>query len=393
MYRKTYARINLGNLKQNIRNAAANLPEGCGIVAVVKADAYGHGAVQCSYAAKEAGACMLAVALAEEAEELAGVGLPVMVIGRSNHEQLRLAVSLGAEVCVFTPGDIFFLQEECERQGKNCGVHLKFDTGMCRIGIRSEKELAACIDALEECGRVELKGAFTHFANSDAKSKAHTLEQHERFMRYIGLLKKRVLRPAIHADNSAGTIDLPQFSHDMVRFGISMYGYYPSEEVDKNAVGLLPVMEVAAEVSHVKTIEAGECVGYGGTFTARRQTRMATVAIGYGDGYNRLLSNRGRMIVTTNEGDFYAPVIGRVCMDQTMIDITDVKGEVRTGDTVLVLGSRGGKTVSADEIADICGTISYEVLLDFNARVPRLYSADGLHHVSVDAAAGSKEQL
>lgn len=373
MYRKTYARINLGNLQQNIKNAATNLPKDCGVVAVVKADAYGHGALSCALAAKEAGVCMLAVALAEEGLPLKKTGLPIMILGRSNREQLRLAVSLGFEPCVFTPDDIMFLQEECEKQDKACNVHLKFDTGMCRVGIRSEDEFAACVKALQSCERIALKGAFTHFANSDAKDKTHTETQHAHFMHFIGLLKQQGYDPLIHADNSAGTIDLPQFSHDMVRFGISMYGYYPSGDVNREAVELLPVMEVEAEISHVKTVGAGVCVGYGSTFTTQRETRVATVAIGYGDGYNRLLSNKGRMIVTTEKGSFYAPIIGRVCMDQTMIDVTDVIGTVGAGDTVVALGSRGDKTVDADEIAGICGTISYEVLLDFNARVPRVY--------------------
>lgn len=374
MYRKTYARIDLGNLKQNIKNAAANLPGTCGVIAVVKADAYGHGALQCAKAAKEAGARMLAVALVEEAEELKGIGLPIMILGRSNRKQLELAVSLGVEPCVFVPEDISILNEECIKQKKQCKVHLKFDTGMCRVGIRTEKELRECMDALTACGCVEVKGAFTHFANSDAASKEHTVKQHRRFMHYIALLNENGYHPVIHADNSAGTIDLPEFSHDMVRFGISMYGYYPSEYVNKNAVALLPVMEVLAEISHVKTVEAGEGVGYGSTFKTPRTTRIATVAIGYGDGYNRCLSNKGRMIVTTQEGCFYVPIIGRVCMDQTMIDITDVAGTVCAGDTVVVLGSREGLKVDADEIAAICKTISYEVLLDFNARVPRIYT-------------------
>ncbi len=386
MLRETYAYINLGNLKQNIRNAAANLPEECGIIAVVKADAYGHGAVECSRAAKEAGARMLAVALVEEAEPLlhAEIGLPVLVLGRSNRSQLAAGVEMGLELCVFTPDDIFFLQDVCKQKGRQCGVHLKFDTGMCRIGIRSEEELEQCVAALKVCDCVELKGAFTHFANSDAQNKAHTVGQHERFMDFMSILNDKGYHPIIHVDNSAGTIDLPQFSHDMVRFGISMYGYYPSEEVDKKAVALAPVMTVEAEISYIKTIEKGECVGYGSTFAAQRPTKIATIAIGYGDGYNRFLSNKGRMIVTTEEGCFYAPIVGRVCMDQTMIDITDVQGTVRTGDTVIVLGSREDKTVSADEIAAICKTISYEVLLDFNARVPRAYSMNGPDAIYVD---------
>lgn len=376
MYRKTYARIDLEKLKGNIRSAAANLPEGCGIVAVVKADAYGHGAVECAHAAKQAGACMLAVALAEEAVSLRGedASIPIIIIGRSNHKQLSLAAEIGLQPCVFTADDILFLDTIGKEKGKIIPVHLKFDTGMGRIGIRSDAELTECVNALFACRNVCLEGVFTHFANSDAKNKEDAIRQHQRFLHYIDILKEKGFNPSIHADNSAGAIDLPQFSHDMVRFGISMYGYYPSNEVDKEAVPLEPVMEVFAEISHVKTIQPGDCVGYGSTFTAKRITKVATVQIGYGDGYNRLLSNRGRMIVTTDEGSYYAPIIGRVCMDQTMIDITDVQGNVNVGDTVTVLGKSEDKSVTADDIAGICETISYEVLLDFNGRVPRIYS-------------------
>lgn len=378
MYRKTYAQINLWNLKQNIKNAAANLPHGCGIVAVVKANAYGHGAVACARAAKQAGACMLAVALAEEALPLreADKDIPIMIIGRSNHEQLSLAAEIGLQPCVFTPDDILFLQRICKKSGKTIDIHLKFDTGMCRIGIRSNSELEECIKTLSACPNVHLAGVFTHFANSDARNKADTCLQHQKFLHYIEILNARGFHPVVHADNSAGTIDLPQFSHDMVRFGISMYGYYPSDEVDKQAVRLRPVMEVFAEISHIKTIEAGESVGYGSTFTAVRATKVATVQIGYGDGYNRLLSNKGSMIVTTESGSWYAPIIGRVCMDQTMLDITDIDGEIYTGDIVTVLGEKEGKSITADDIAKICGTISYEVLLDFNERIPRVYTDD-----------------
>lgn len=375
MYRKTYARIHLGNLERNVRNAAARLPENCGVVAVVKADAYGHGAVQCSLAAQRAGACMLAVALAEEAVPLreAGIDMPIMIIGRSNKEQLKLAVKLGLEACIFTPDEVRILQAEAKATGKQARVHLKIDTGMSRIGLRSMEELDNFVAILKACDQVSLSGVFTHFANSDAQDKTHAKAQHELFMRYVERLHGYGLNPAVHADNSAGTIDLPQFGHDMVRYGISLYGYYASPYINKEQVRLFPVMEVRAEISHIKTVPAGTCVGYGSTFITGRETKIATVQIGYGDGYNRLLSNKGRMIIKTEQGSFYAPIIGRVCMDQTMIDITDVEGEVVLGDEAVVLGAAGGKAVDADELANICGTISYEILLDFNSRVPRIY--------------------
>ncbi|MEA5003717.1 MAG: alanine racemase [Christensenella sp.] len=376
MYRKTYARIDLENLQKNIKNAKEHLPDGCMLAAVVKADAYGHGALRCAQASQSAGAGMLAVALAEEAIVLreAGMTLPIMIIGRSNTQQLKLAVKLGLEPCVFTPQQLALLQQEAEKAEKTIQVHLKIDTGMSRIGLRSIEELDSFLDVLGSCGRIALNGVFTHFANGDAQDKGHANKQHEMFMRYVEHLHARGLHPMVHADNSAGTIDLPQFGHDMVRFGISMYGYYASAHVCRKQVALFPVMEVFAEISHIKTIPAGTCVGYGSTFTAERETKVATVQIGYGDGYNRLLSNRGRMIVTTDKGAFYAPIIGRVCMDQTMIDLTDVQGTLAVGDEAVVLGCAGDKKIDADEIAGICGTISYEVLLDFNARVPRIYN-------------------
>jgi len=375
LYRKTYARIRLENLEKNIKNAIKHLPEGCKVAAVVKADAYGHGAVMCARAAQRAGAEMLAVALAEEAIPLRenGTSLPVMIIGRSNAVQLKLAVQLGLEPCIFTPAELRLLQKEARKADKMVRVHLKIDTGMSRIGLRSMEELDCFLDTLRSCDRILLNGVFTHFANSDAQSKEHASGQHDLFMRYVKRIHDCGFAPMVHADNSAGTIDLPQFGHDMVRYGISMYGYYASPYVCKEKVELLPVMEVFAEISHIKTVPKGTCIGYGSTFTTARETRVATVQIGYGDGYNRLLSNKGRMIVKTEKGAYYAPILGRVCMDQTMIDVTDVEGRLSVGDEAVVLGTAGDKKIDADEIAGLCGTISYEVLLGFNGRIPRVY--------------------
>ncbi|MEG2202093.1 MAG: alanine racemase [Christensenellaceae bacterium] len=379
MYRKTYAKINLCNLMQNIKNVQNNLSKNSGVVAVVKADAYGHGAVQCSKAAICAGACALAVALAEEALELRRQGIvdtPIIIIGRSNPEQLKLAVQLKLEPCVFTVQDIVLLEEFAQKQNVIVNVHLKIDTGMGRIGIRDFVELEQVLETIKKCRCVLLKGVFTHFANSDAQDKTDALAQNEKFMRFVARINQAGLKPLVHVDNSAGAIDLPQFSYDMVRFGISMYGYYPSPYVNQKSVPLLPVMQVVAEVSNVKEIEIGAGVGYGSTFIAQRKSRIATVQIGYGDGYNRLLSNRGKMIVHTKNGAQYANIVGRVCMDQTMIDITDIAGEVSVGDMVTVLGTVDDKSISADDLAQLCGTISYEVLLDFSKRVPRVYEAE-----------------
>ena len=214
---------------------------------------------------------------------------------------------------------------------------------MCRIGIRSDSELEKCISALNSCSNVKLAGVFTHFANSDAKNKDHAIRQHKKFLHYIGILRGVGFGLPSMRTTARERLICRSFSHDMVRFGISMYGYYPSEEVDKDAVPLRPVMEVFAEVSHIKDIARGESVGYGSTFTAQHTTRVATVQIGYGDGYNRLLSNKGKMIVTTDCGSFYAPIIGRVVYGPDHDRCDGCWGRGQAGDLVTVLGRNGEK--------------------------------------------------
>jgi alanine racemase len=373
-YRRTYAQIDLQAIKENIRAIIKHIGKECRIVAVVKADAYGHGAIPVARAALDAGASMLAVALAEEAIELreAGISAPLLVIGRSNEAQMRLAMQLQLELCVFESEEIRQLQVIAARQGDSVAVHLKIDSGMGRIGLRETAEFAEVIQALQECPRVMLTGIFTHFACVDVGDKSFTRAQNKRFMKFVDALTHMGMRPRIHAANSAAAIDMPELCYDMVRYGISMYGYYPSEEVSRKKVLLRPAMQVRAEVSHIKDVPTGTPIGYGATFIAPFSMKIATIQIGYGDGYPRLLSNRGRMIVRGTNGASYANIVGRVCMDQTMIDITGLH-DITVGDTVVVMGMLQDKQITADDIAALCGTISYEVLLGFSGRVPRVY--------------------
>lgn len=371
LYRNTYAEIDLEAYRHNIRAMSENAS---GVVAVVKADAYGHGAVEISRAAAEAGADALAVALPEEAIELrqAGLKLPIIVLGRANDAQARLSVELSLEQCVFTAEDMLRAQSLAEELGRRASVHLKIDTGMSRIGIREERELDGFIEAAAKCPQVDICGMFTHFACADEADKSFTKRQYEDFLGFAQKLRGAGYDPKLHAANSASCIDTPDYKLDYTRCGIASYGYYPSAEVDRAAMELRPVMRVFAEISQVKHVEALTPIGYNSTYKTQNAADIATVQIGYGDGYNRLLSNRGRMLVQTADGYEYAPIVGRVCMDQTMIDVTGMEG-VREGGSVMVLGGAGDKCVSADELAGLCGTISYEILLSFSARVPRIY--------------------
>lgn len=373
LYRNTYAKIDLEAIRSNLRNLTANLKGNAQLMAVVKADAYGHGAVQIGRAAEEVGVGALAVELAEEGAVLreAGIELPIIALGHANPVQMELAVSCNIAQCVVDTGDVEILEKMAVAQGKKPLVHVKIDTGMGRIGLRSTQEFADMLQTFKHCKHVQFDGLFTHFACADELDQNFTVRQNEAFGEYIQMAKAAGFTPKLHAANSAAGIWLPAYEYDYVRAGISMYGYYPGD-VPKDIVLLRPAMHVFAEISQIKTVPAGMPIGYGSTFVTKHETKVATVQIGYGDGYNRLLSNRGRMMVQGRNGYAYANILGRVCMDQTMIDVTGVEG-LQAGDLASVMGKAGDLEVSADELAEICGTISYEILLDYSKRVPREY--------------------
>jgi len=374
LLRNTFAEIDLSNIAHNVRAAQGALQKGTKIIAVVKADAYGHGMIPVSRAALRAGAEWLAVAMPEEAGELRenGFSCPILVMGKNNAAQKMLAVELGLSSSVSDAGEIRDYSECAGRAGKDALVHVKVDTGMGRIGVRTMEDFREMLDAFRSFKNVRFEGIFTHFACSDAEDKAFTIRQDALFSEYIKSAKAAGFTPMSHASSSAAVIDLPEMNHDAVRLGISMYGYYPSAHMYGKKVALRPVMRVVTEISHIKEIEAGDTVGYGATYTADKKTLVATLPIGYGDGYSRLLSGRGRVIVVSQGAAYYANVIGRVCMDQIMVDCTHIK-KAACGDRVVVMGEEKDKKVDADEIAGLTGTISYEVLLSYSKRVPRVY--------------------
>lgn len=374
-FRQTFAYVDLEAIRHNVRSMQAMLRKGTGLAAVVKADAYGHGSIEVGKAALEAGARLLAVAMAEEALPLraAGIHAPILVIGPSNAAQLALGADLDLDLCVFTPRDLRMLQAAAIRTGRKVRIHLKADTGMNRIGLRSEAELTAFLDALDGCPDLVLAGMFTHFACADRyEDESCTMAQYACFSRLAEIVRSRGYRPYLHVSNSAAARHLPELDLDFIRFGISLYGYPPAQQPGLRAAELIPAMQVWAPISRIRTVAPGESVGYGAAYTAPDVRKIATVQIGYGDGLNRLLSGRGFMIAGSPLAPSRAPIVGRICMDMTMIDISGIEG-IREGDLVMVMGRSGSLKMDADVMADLCGTISYEILLDYTSRLPRLY--------------------
>lgn len=337
------------------------LPRGARLMAVVKADGYGHGMVQTARSALRAGAAALAVATADEGAALreAGVNVPVLVLGASGPEEMAAGVRHGLTMTVCTPEAVRLMQEAA--QGGEALAHLKLDTGMNRIGARNEEEVRAVLRALAECPRVRLTGVFTHFADADGEDMAFTRQQLERFRRLAAPLPEDIVR---HCANSAAVHRLPEAAFDMVRAGISMYGYPPVD----TELPLKPCMRWTSQVTHVKEIDPGDTVSYGRTYAADRPMRVATVACGYGDGYHRAASGKAQVIIRGRR----ARVIGRICMDQMMADVSEIPG-VQIGDEVVLMGESGGEAISAEDIAAWAGTISYEVLLSATGRVPRVW--------------------
>ncbi|MBQ8312509.1 MAG: alanine racemase [Clostridia bacterium] len=353
--------VDLAVLRKNVQLIGGSVPEGTQLLAVVKADAYGHGMVQVAREALRAGASHLAVALVEEGVALrdAGIDAPTLVLGATSYEEALLGVEHGLTLTVCDAAMVHAVEAAAVQQGKPGLVHLKIDSGMSRIGARTEADVQAVLAALAECPHVQLTGAFTHFADADGADMAFTYQQLERFKQLTALLPGDILR---HCANSAAIHRVPEAAMDMVRMGISMYGYPPVE----TDMPLEPFMDWRTRVTYVKDIQPGDTVSYGRTFTADKPMRVATMACGYGDGYHRAASGKAEVIIRGRR----AKVLGRICMDQMMADVTDIPGVV-PGDVVTLMGHDGDERITAEDLAGWAGTISYEVLLAATGRVPR----------------------
>lgn len=369
--RASRAEIDLTALAGNVASFRRHVRRETEIMAVVKAGGYGHGAGQVATAALGAGATRLGVAYVEEGVQLrqAGLKVPILVMGTPFADQAELFFNHGLTPTVYNEEQALVFSREACRRGTPLNVHVKVDTGMGRIGVFPPREAVELIARLAEVPGLGIEGLFTHFATADEADLSFARQQLTLFQELLSALDKRDLRPPlVHAANSAAAIVLPESWFDLVRVGISLYGCYPSGEMDRKGIILEPVMSLKSRVAHVKNVPAGTTISYGKTHITPQATRVATIPLGYADGYNRLFSNRGEVLIRGKRH----PVIGRVCMDQFMVD-TGKDPAITRGDEVVIMGRQGGEEISADEIATALQTISYEVLCAVSKRVPRHY--------------------
>jgi alanine racemase len=364
--RPAWIEIDMQALRDNFANIKWLVEPGCKIAAVVKADAYGHGAVPVARCLLAEGASRLAVATLGEALELrvAGIEAPIMLLGTCGEEGVAVAVAQDVILPVYSLEMARQISAAAGEQGKTAAVQLVVDTGMGRIGFLPSEAAVREIVAINALPNLRIDGMFSHFAASDEADKGYAEQQLAKYQEFAASLATAgVNLPLKTIANSAAIMELPNAHFDMVRAGIILYGYHPSNEVDKSLLALKPVMSIKARLTHVKDVPAGTSISYGRTFTTSAPARIATVPVGYADGWRRLQSNNGEVLV----GGRRVPIVGRVCMDQFMIDVTGL--DVRVGDEVVLLGTQGDERIDADEIAARCGTISYEIL---SAVLPRL---------------------
>ncbi len=372
--RPTWVEIDLSAIGNNTRRIREIAGPHVRVLVSLKADAYGHGALKVARTVLHNGASMLGVATVSEAAPLreAGISAPILVFGYVPPWQMREAVRLGVTVTLYAPEAAQALSRAALALGKTVKVHAKIDTGMARLGVRAEQseevmKLIAKIVELEKEG-LEFEGIYTHLATANFSDQTHSLMQISRFQHILQLLEKEGWRPPIvHAANSAATLSLPQARFDMVRPGIAIYGLDPSPDV-RLPQGFRAALSFKTQVSQVKMLPAGECISYGCTYITERPTRIAVLPVGYADGFRRAPENWGTVLIGGQE----APLLGRVCMDQCIIDVTHIAQEVRMGDEVVLIGCQGSATLTAEQVAERLGTINYEVVSEILARVPRV---------------------
>ena len=369
-YSRIRADIDLDAVLYNFENMKANIRPGCKITAVIKADGYGHGSVQIAELMEPFDYMWgFAVAAADEAFRLrrAGIRKPIMLLGYTFDEFYEDLIRENVRICVFDYDTAVKVSDAAFTAKKKAIIHIALDTGMSRIGFRDNDASVAEIVKIAKLPNIEIEGLFTHFARADEVSIDPAVRQLERYNAFAEKVEKAgVDIPIHHVSNSAGIIRLREANKDMVRAGITVYGLMPSADVETDIVPLKPVMSLVSHISYVKDIEAGDEVSYGGTFKAEKTMRVATIPVGYADGYPRMLSGKGYVLIKGRK----APILGRVCMDQFMVDVTDIEGAKR-GDEVVLLGKQGDERITAEELGDISGRFNYELVCDISKRVPR----------------------
>lgn len=382
-YSRVYAKIDLDAIAYNMEQMKQSIKPDTKVMAVIKADGYGHGAVQIAEMMERWDYIWgFAVATLDEAVVLRteGIKKPILVLGCVFPDQYMEMLKHDIRMNIYTEEMAESISRMAAREGKTAYMHIKLDTGMSRLGFGIHEQSVETIKRISEMANVNMEGIFTHFAKADETDKSFTKKQMEEFLWMTERLRERgVCFTYEHCSNSAAIIDVPEANFDIVRAGISTYGLYPSEEVDKARVKLKPALALKSHVAFVKEIEAGTPVSYGGMFIAEKKMKIATIPVGYADGYPRSLSNKGYVLIRGKK----APILGRVCMDQFMVDVTEIEG-VSFGDKVTMIGRDGNEVLPVEVLSELSGRFNYEFICDLGKRIPRVYVRDGKIAEQVD---------
>lgn len=375
-YTRVRAVINLDAILYNMNSMHQNISEDTKIMAVIKADGYGHGAAEVAECIEHldylAG---YAVATVEEGLILRNHGIkkPILILGYAFPDQYDELIAADMRPTVFTREMAQELSQAAGEMGVDCPIHFAVDTGMSRIGYQVTEEAADEMAQIARLPHIMVEGVFTHFARADEADKTSAEEQLALFEKMISMLEERGIEiPIKHCSNSAGIVELKEANMDMVRAGITLYGLWPSEEVRRDIIDLKPALSLITHVAYVKDLEAGRAISYGGTYVTKRPSRIATIPVGYADGYARGLSNKGAVLIHGKR----APICGRVCMDQFMVDVTDIP-EVKMGDEVILIGSAGEETITMEEVGELSGRFNYEFVCNLGKRIPRVFRRNG----------------
>lgn len=371
--KRVYTKINLDNIKKNMRTVRDRFGDDMIILGIVKANAYGHGAAETAKALVEFGAGMLGVAAIDEALELreSGITAPILILGQIFRQDYAAAIENDITCTVIDIVTAQGLSQKAKELDKTAKVHIKLDTGMGRIGFQPDENDEALIKSIFRLGNIFVEGVFTHFANADSADKTSANEQKKKFLDFTDrLINEGYKIPIRHMYNSASAMELEGYAGEMVRCGIMLYGLYPSDEMNKD-YKLFPALEFKSHISFVKTVGKDFPVSYGSTYVTDKEMKIATVPVGYGDGYPRYLSNKGEVLVHGTR----CRILGRVCMDQFMIDVSHLP-DVQIADEVTLVGADGNETITVDEVSDAEARFNYEFCCLITPRVPRIYIKD-----------------
>lgn len=373
---RAWVEVNLDAITHNLKEIRRITNKNAAICGVVKADAYGHGFLEVAKTLIKNGVTYLAVSMLDEALQLRkeGIDTPILILSYTDPIRCDEIVLNNITQTVFSYDLAKSLSMSAQKLNKYVKIHIKIDTGMGRVGFQTGYSSIKNIIDICKLPNLIVEGIFTHFASADEADKSYTYMQFEKFMNICDELKRvGILIPIKHVCNSAGIMEFPNMHLDMVRPGIILYGMYPSDEVDKTKLNLIPAMSLKANITHVKDVEPDTCISYGRIFKTNRPSKIITIPIGYADGYLRSLTGKTRILVNEQ----FAPIVGKICMDQCMADVTDIKGDISCGQQVVLIGKQGNSKITMEEIAEKLGTVNYEVSCIIGKRVPRFYISGG----------------